>query len=116
MALPRHATAASAASQLKRIHSRIGGRLGVHILDSQSGKRITFDDDSRFAMSSTFKLCRWPPRCCGRSIMAPFPLVHELPVGRDDVLANSPVIEARVAAGVSAMIGSRTVHRRGDLQ
>src|SRR6185503_12390360 len=41
---------------LKRIHQRVGGRLGVHVLDSQSGKRLAFDDKSRYAMASTFKL------------------------------------------------------------
>jgi beta-lactamase class A len=40
----------------KRIHKRIGGRLGVHVLDSQSGKRLSYDDGSRYAMASTFKL------------------------------------------------------------
>lgn len=102
IALASGAAAASSASQLKRIHKRVGGRLGVHILDSQSGKRITFDDDSRFAMASTVKLS------LAASLLwqvdhGAFPLSHTLPVGRHDVLANSPVVEPRVAAGVDAM-------------
>src|SRR5687768_8908675 len=52
----RGATAASAQRTLKAIHERVGGRLGVHILDSQSGKRIGLDDGSRYAMASTFKV------------------------------------------------------------
>ena len=45
-----------AESALKTIHKRIGGRLGVHVLDSQSGKRIGIDENSRYAMASTFKV------------------------------------------------------------
>jgi beta-lactamase class A len=102
MALANGAAAANGVSEIKRIHKRVGGRLGVHILDSQSGKRITFDDDSRFAMASTFKLS------LAASLLwqvdhGAFPLTHNLAVGGDDVLANSPVIEPRVAAGVSGM-------------
>jgi beta-lactamase class A len=96
------AEAASAKSQLERIHKRVGGRFGVHILDSQSGKRITFDDDFRFAMASTFKL-PLAASLLWQVDHGAFPLTHTLPVGRDDVLANSPVIEPRVAAGVVAM-------------
>jgi beta-lactamase class A len=32
-----------------------------------------------------------------------FQLTHQLPVGRDDLLANSPILEPRVASGVDAM-------------
>ena len=55
-ALAPAAEAARGASALRAIHKRIGGRLGVHILDSQSGRRIALDDKSRYAMASTFKL------------------------------------------------------------
>jgi beta-lactamase class A len=48
--------AESATEQLSAIHSRIGGRLGVHALDTQTGQRVGFDDESRFALASTFKL------------------------------------------------------------
>ena len=34
------ADAAGAQRALKDLHERVGGRLGVHVLDSQSGKRI----------------------------------------------------------------------------
>lgn len=41
--------------RLAAIRSRIGGRLGVHVLDTQTGRRFGLDDDERFAMASTFK-------------------------------------------------------------
>ena len=81
-ALAPDAQAASAASALKAIHKRIGGRLGVHILDSQSGKRFALDDDSRYAMASTFKL-PLAPRCCGRWITAPSRSTQILPFRQD---------------------------------
>ena len=45
-----------AESALKTIRKRIGGRLGVHVLDSQSGRRFGIDENSRYAMASTFKV------------------------------------------------------------
>ena len=49
-------SAESATRALRRIRERIGGRLGVDVLDSQSGRRFGIDEDSRYAMASTFKL------------------------------------------------------------
>jgi beta-lactamase class A len=40
---------------LEGVRKRIGGRLGVHALDTESGQRIGLDDTSRYAMASTFK-------------------------------------------------------------
>ena len=48
--------AEAAEATLEAIRARIGGKLGVHALDTQTGKRIGFDDSSLFAMASTFKL------------------------------------------------------------
>src|SRR5688500_12928633 len=50
------AQAANDARELQSIHKRLGGRLGVQVLDSQSGKRFGLDENSRYAMASTFKL------------------------------------------------------------
>jgi beta-lactamase class A len=101
-AVARPAAAARASSALKAIHKRIGGRLGVHVLDSQSGKRIVYDDDSRYSMASTFKMM------LGAALLwqvdrGAFPLTHELAVDRNDLLANSPVLEPQLAAGVTAL-------------
>jgi beta-lactamase class A len=96
------ARAANAARELKNIHKRIGGRLGVHVLDSQSGKRFGIDDDSRYAMASTFKLplaaaLLWQ---IDRGAFGP---ERPLAISQQDVLHNSPAVEARLAAGASAM-------------
>jgi beta-lactamase class A len=47
---------ASATERLAAIRARVGGRLGVHVLDTHTGRRVRFDDDSRYATASTFKM------------------------------------------------------------
>jgi beta-lactamase class A len=100
--MARGAAAASAQRTLKAIHKRVGGRLGVHILDSQSGKRIGLDDGARYAMASTFKV-PLAAALLWQVDHGAFRLDHELSVDKSDLVANSPEIEARLAAGVSSM-------------
>jgi beta-lactamase class A len=96
------AGAASAQRTLKAIHKRIGGRLGVHVLDSQSGKRIAFDDDSRYAMASTFKL-PLASALLWQVDRGAFPLTRALPISGEHLIANSPVVEEQLKAGAVAM-------------
>jgi beta-lactamase class A len=86
----------------KRIHKRIGGRLGVHVLDSQSGKRLAYDDDSRYAMASTFKL-PLAAALLWQVDRKAFPLEREMPIAKADLLAHSPAVEAKIAAGAGTM-------------
>jgi beta-lactamase class A len=90
------------ASALKAIHRKVGGRMGVHILDSQSGRRIAYDDDSRYAMASTVKL-PLAAALLWQVDHGAFSLTHQLPIGPDDLLPNSPVLEPRIAAGATGM-------------
>jgi beta-lactamase class A len=96
------AEAASAQRRLKDIHGRIGGRLGVHVLDSQSGKRIGYDDTSRYAMASTFKL-PLAAALLWQVDHGAFKLTRTLPIGKDALKAHSPAVEARLAAGATEM-------------
>ena len=96
------ASAANAQKTLKDLHKRIGGRLGVHILDSQSGRRIAYDDDSRYSMASTFKLPLAAALLWQLDHRA-FPPSHALPISKQAVLANSPIVEAKLAAGATSM-------------
>jgi len=100
LAPPAHAARGAAA--LKAVHKRVGGRLGVHILDTQSGKRVALDDGSRYSMASTFKL-PLASALLWQVDKGAFPLVHELKIGRDDLLTHSPVLEQRIAAGATSM-------------
>ncbi len=100
--LAKPAAGATAERTLKAIHKRIGGRLGVHVLDSQSGRRIGYDDRSRYAMASTFKLplaaaLLWQ---VDRGAFSPTRL---LPIDRKDLLPNSPAVEAKLAEGAEGM-------------
>lgn len=99
------ARAANADKSLKRIRERVGGRLGVHALDSQSGKRWGIDEGSRYAMASTFKL----PLAAAlfwQVDRKAFTLDHSLGIASKDLLPNSPAVEAKLAAGVDSM----TIH------
>lgn len=89
-------------SALRRIHKRIGGRLGVHVLDSQSGRQFGLDGDSRYAMASTFKM-PLAAALLWQVDRGAFPLMRELPVSQADLLSHSPYVEQRLKEGVSAL-------------
>jgi len=101
-ALADGAAAASGASALKAIQKKVGGRLGVHVLDSQSGKRLTLDDDSRYAMASTFKV-PLAASLLWQVDHGAFPLTHALPIGKSDLVANSPILEMAVEKGAQSL-------------
>jgi len=101
-ALAPPALAAGAERSLKALQKRIGGRLGVHVLDSQSGRRFGIDEKARFAMASTFKL-PLAAALLWQVDHGAFTLERSLPIDKKDLLANSPAVEARLAAGSSVM-------------
>jgi beta-lactamase class A len=91
-ALAPAAEAAKGVSALKAIQKRTGGRLGVHVLDTQSGKRLALDDKSRYAMASTFKL-PLAASLLWQVDRNAFPLLQPLPIAKGDLLPNSPILE-----------------------
>jgi beta-lactamase class A len=101
-ALAPAAEAARGASALKAIHKRIGGRLGVHVLDSQSGRRFALDDKSRYAMASTFKV-PLAASLLWQVDKGAFPLLHPLHIDKGDLLPNSPIIEKAIEKGVTEL-------------
>jgi len=52
---------------LTDLERKSGGRLGVCILDTATGRRLGHRMDERFAMCSTFKLRSPPPSCAKRT-------------------------------------------------
>ncbi|MEO8017364.1 MAG: class A beta-lactamase [Pseudomonadota bacterium] len=94
--------AESADKALKRIHERIGGRLGVHVLDSQSGRRIGFDQDSRYAMASTFKL-PLAAALLWQVDRKAFSLDRPMPIAKNNLVSHSPAVEAKLQAGATIM-------------
>ena len=96
------AVAERADGALKRIRQRVGGRLGLHALDSQSGKRWGLDDNSRYPMCSTFKL-PLAAALLWQVDRKAFTLDHNLVIEAKDLLPNSPVVDAKLTAGVDSM-------------
>lgn len=87
---------------LKRIQKRIGGRLGVHVLDSQSGRRFGIDEGSRYAMASTFKL-PLAAALLWQADRKAFSLDLVMPIAKSDLLHNSSAVEAKLSAGADGM-------------
>ncbi len=75
-----------------------GARLGVAALDSGSGRRVSFDADSRYAMASTFKatLAAAILSTVDRGERA---LTDALPVTNADLVEYAPVVTANLAQG-----------------
>jgi beta-lactamase class A len=96
------AEAARADRELKAIQKRIGGRLGVHALDSQSGQRFGIDERSRYAMASTFKL-PLAAALLWQVDRGAFKLERTLPITRENQLPYSPAVDAALAAGATTM-------------
>jgi beta-lactamase class A len=88
----------SASTRLAAMRARLGGRLGVHALDTETGQRIGFDDESRFAMASTFKLM------LAAAVLAEvergrLDLEQTVAIGQADILPNAPVTSTYVTRG-----------------
>ena len=77
---------------LERLH---GGRLGVAILDTASGRRINHRGEERFAMCSTFK---WllAAQVLARVDRGEETLDRRILVAESDIVSHSPVTEHRI--------------------
>jgi beta-lactamase class A len=71
------------------------GTLGVAVLDTESGKQSTWRASDRFPLNSTMKFL-----LCAAVLMrvdaGEEQLARALPVGAEDVVSHSPVLETRV--------------------
>ncbi|MFC5526002.1 class A beta-lactamase [Rhodanobacter ginsengisoli] len=86
-----------AVTRLTALERRHGGRLGVAILDSGSGRRIAHRGDQRFLMCSTFKLLAVAAVLARVDRGAEHPDRH-IVFGPDALLAYAPVTRRRVGA------------------
>jgi beta-lactamase class A len=85
--------------RLGAIRARIGGRLGVHVLDTHTGQRIRFDDDSRYATASTFKMLL-AAAVLKRVDRGELSLTQSIAYSEKDMLkVTSPVTAKHVAEG-----------------
>ena len=95
-------SAETPARVLKRIAERIGGRLGVDVLDSQSGRRFGIDDSSRYAMASTFKV-PLAAALLWQVDRKAFTLDHRIRIEKSQLLPNSPAVEVKLMSTADAM-------------
>ena len=86
---------ADAKSRLNALERRHGGRLGVCILDTGSGKRVGHRADERFPMCSTFKLLA-VAQVLARVDRGEERLDRRIVYTKDDLVAYSPVTEKHV--------------------
>lgn len=83
---------------LADIERRVGGRLGVAVLDTGSGRRIGHRADERFPMCSTFKLLL-AAMVLSRVDAGRESLERVLPYGEADLLDYAPITRAHVHEG-----------------
>lgn len=99
-AVPARAASASAPLALPRerlseLERADGGRLGVAVLDTANGGFVGWRQDERFAMCSTFKFLL-TAAVLARADRGEVGLDRRMPIGRDDLIAHSPVTERHV--------------------
>lgn len=94
-AAPAVAPFALPRERLAELERAAGGRLGVAVLDTASGRFAGWREDERFAMCSTFKFLL-TGAILARVDRGAFGLDRRVPIGRDDLIAHSPVTERHV--------------------
>jgi beta-lactamase class A len=104
---------AAVEDSLSALEAKSGGRLGVAILDTQSGRSLNHRADERFAMCSTFKLM------LAAAVLARVETGKEqgdrvIRYGKSDLLTHSPVTEKHLSSGVSVETLCTAVVRDSD--
>ncbi|MEV1327969.1 class A beta-lactamase [Micromonospora costi] len=86
------------AAEFRRLEAAFDARLGVHAVDTGTGRTVAYRADERFAYASTFKALAAAALLDRTSAGQLDEVVHYT---RDDLLAHSPVTEKHVATGMS---------------
>lgn len=80
---------------LQQIERRIAARLGVAILDTQTGRQWSHRGDERFPMCSTFKAIA-SAAVLARVDAGQEDLERRIKISADDIIAHAPAAEKRV--------------------
>ncbi|MGA9422491.1 MAG: class A beta-lactamase [Rhodanobacteraceae bacterium] len=91
------ADADDAAARLSALERRHGGRLGVSMLDTGTGRRVSHRGDERFLMCSTFKLLA-VAAVLARVDGGKERLDRRIVFGKEDLLPYAPVTRRHVGA------------------
>lgn len=95
----RHAASIDPAqARLAELERRIGGRVGLSVLDTGSGRRIAWRSGERFAMCSTFKLML-AAAVLRRVDAGAERLERPVPYGPKDLLDYAPTTKAHAREG-----------------
>jgi beta-lactamase class A len=83
---------------LAAIQSRVGGRIGAYVLDTQAQLELAFNARERFAMCSTFKLMLGAAvmKSCEAGTLS---LDDRLPVRAEEMVPYAPITSTHVAEG-----------------
>ncbi|UUL83252.1 class A beta-lactamase [Sphingomonas qomolangmaensis] len=92
------AFAQARANPFEAIRAETGGRLGIAVHDSGTGRRFSLDADSRFAMCSTFK-APLAAAILARVDAGRLDLAQTIRFGEGDLVGHSPTVQANLAAG-----------------
>jgi beta-lactamase class A len=87
-------------SRINELEQRSGGRLGVAVLDTQTGRRFAWRDDQRFRMCSTFKM-PLAAAILRRVDQSRERLDRRIAYGPDVLMGNSPVVEKHLGQGMT---------------
>ncbi|MBB4604702.1 beta-lactamase class A [Xanthomonas arboricola] len=87
-------------AQWAEIERRSGGRLGISLLDSATGKRLGQREDERFPMCSTFKFVL-AAAVLQRVDQGKLTLVQRVKIRASDMLEHAPVTERHVGGALS---------------
>lgn len=92
------AAPADAVAQLRALERATGGRLGVFVLDTGSGRETGWRADDRFCHCSTFKLSL-AALALREADAGRIDLAEPLRISRADLLPHSPVVAAHIDKG-----------------
>ncbi|KVD97164.1 class A beta-lactamase [Burkholderia ubonensis] len=100
-ASPRaNASAVGSATSLAELERAEGGRLGVHALDTATGRRVQHRADERFPFCSTFKAILIAA-VLAESVARPALFTQRVTYRQADLLEWSPVTEKHVDTGMT---------------
>ncbi|MBO9543347.1 class A beta-lactamase [Caulobacter sp.] len=87
-------------SRINELEQRSGGRLGVAVLDTHTGRQFAWRGDERFRMCSTFK-APLAAAILRRVDQGRERLDRKIVYGREVLMGNSPVVEKHVGQGMT---------------
>jgi beta-lactamase class A len=100
-------------SRINELERRTGGRLGVAVLDTHTGRRFAWRGDERFRMCSTIK-APLSAAILRRVDQGRERLDRRITYGRDVLMGNSPVVEQHVEDGMTIAALCEATMTRSD--